>query len=365
MLCGQMSFEKGCLTSPKSPASTAGNSTFGREPTSDYIRTLFQNGLQDEVLISNTIAWDLPLSNPEETALLSRAIGESSSFFTSVHSPLSCLIAWRLFQAADRGYNGFVTRSDLQRVLLAVFPSCVDMISSSDETSSTLWLYWDVLVWWDELDLDPQLSAMLERNVLKKLVVPSDGLWAGVGLSASLRIWKTVCYSVGCQFRYCAQNYLQAVFREPRLDVIVLLMTESLSKISPQALSLWKRFIALDTDSIGYLNASQVAQILRKPSYDLPPTYLPRSLDVTNDHSTQYSFVHVLDNASVNPRNLPLFPTQRCPAETSFTLVMKRLFKPDKPISLLNSDQNALQTYAKQYLDIEQWRGQYLAQCKS
>ena len=276
--------DKGCLATPRSPVSTAGNSTPRREESFDFSSSLVRGELKDEVLISSNISWDSPLTSPKEIASLSRAIADSNSILRLAPSPIGCRISWRLFQAADRTYNGFVTPADLHRVLLSVYPSSLRMHADSiplDPADATPLLLWDVLVLWRDMDVAAGSRQIIEHNILNNLVVPSDGLWAGVGLSATIRVWKNICRSAGYQFRFCAENYLHAAFRSVQsqglaktetllseLEVVFFLINECLTRINASAAQLWRNFATLDISDLGHLDQLRFDHLVQ-------PAHLP------------------------------------------------------------------------------------------
>lgn len=382
MLCTGIVPEKGCLTSPKSPASTAGNSTPRPERTMAFPESLFLGELNDEVLICSNIAWDLPVESPQEIAFLSRAVCEASNVFTSHCIATGSLVPWRLFQAADRGYHGYVSRSELNRVMLSVSPRTImgEIDMGLDDDPGEEWLFWDVLVWWRAMDFAPPVRGIIEHNVLNRLVVPSDGLWAGVGLGASIRVWKLLCRSTGYHFRFCAENYVYSMFVRHRdeqidtsyvsqLELLVYLIQQCLTRIDPKLIGVWYSFTQADVHDRGALNELDLKSFSTlgpKPSQN--DQFNPRSVSTDCCESgtlTFIQFINALFAGRLARKVRPILPNH-VTRENTFVQFWKRIFKtkqtPPPLVRAQSADSHTIRTYAKQYLDLEQWRGQFVCQ---
>ena len=414
MFCASVNDKGGCLTIPKSPASTAGNSTPHREPSFDFSSSLLRGDLKDEVLVLNNVTWLYPLVSPQDIARLSRSICLANEAFTCSDMNASALTAWRIFQAADRGYNGYIASADLHRVMVGA----VRRASFSDrplvpmnEDANTPLLYWDVLSWWRGADVTESERLRIEHHFARRVVVPSDGLWAGVGTSATLRVWNNICRSTGHLFRFQAENYIQATFRTvesqgmlkadilaAELEVVLYLIREALHRVSkPAAVTLWTGFMRQDTDDTGRLDFDKVDRLLRSMHMSLesvssnpPPTSRsssnssyeePEDLDGPGK-PRQYTLVYLLDglvragDIRVG-RHMAIPPGRRNPTSftTSFTEFWSKLIpgaasKPLPPIDRVKARaerrlSQVVRTYVEQYLALEQWRGQMSAELKA
>ena len=368
MVCGSTILDKpGCLSAPpKSPASTAGNSTPATGLTPSATPSIIADGIRNEALVLSKVTWKFPLSTPRDVARLSRAICRNNALLIDRCHASAPVVAWRLFQAADRSYNGFVMSEDVNRILTAVLPtdSLQNMLFHQDNTAPRL--LWDVMIWWRSMKHHPQQKLLIERYVFTDLVVPSDGLWAGIGLNATIRVWKNVCRCVGHLFRYHAENALSRLFQSirdvnGRVDIVLYLIRQSLSRISEKSVSLWDdMFSSLDLSRSPLLFPT-IPNHEHDPG---DPVHFVDHLDLLEKESGG------LGRISNNVLRLP--GTRDSP--TTFGGYLKHMlqntfrrshwtrrskkFMTNQNISLVQK-LDILRFLIKQFLDIEQWRGQY------
>jgi hypothetical protein len=406
MLCGSMPEKSGCLNSPKSPASTAGNSNCESEESFNLSLSLGRGDLRDEVLVLDKVSWNEQLATPEDVARLSRSILAVNELFLSPAAALAAKIVWRMFQAADKGYNGYITASGLNRVLLTVLPRISHMkgpfVDLSDGGTRTM-LYWDVLSWWRELDLSDTERQIVHHNVIKRMVVPSDGLWAGVGLGATVRVWGIICRSCGFLYRFHAENYILMAFRQiqsqgltkeemmfAQLEVALILIRDSLFRIGDRkAFKVWRSFLQLDLNDDCSINYQSLCETLTKEKLAIPPEWstAPMSRSSSSsvddcisepDDKSQFSLVQVLDSIVRRGciqvgRHISVLPGQPIPSNfvsevsSFFTKLVTAAPQSLPPLirAKSNRDDSAVRKYVKQYLDVEQWRGQIAAELKA
>ena len=367
MVCGSMILDKsGCLSAPpKSPASTAGYSTPAVGLTPSVTPSIISDGTRDEALVLNKVTWKYPLTTSQEVARISRAICHNNALLVDRSRGQLPVFAWRMFQACDRGYNGFIIAEDVNSVLSSAgSPGAQNSLVFQHDSADPVML-WDLMIWWRSLKHSPGPRQVIERYLLNDIVVPSDGLWAGVGLNATIRVWKNTCRCVGYLFRYHAETSLSRPFHSirevhGRVDIVQYLIHEALLRISERALSLWEDLLAsLD------LSAST-------------PTFLGTSLP------HKYGFagidsIHFVDFLELLLQrenglgklsvNISSFPGSRDPPK-GFKDYFKALFRPLRRRSVrrsallseassLSAKQEILRFLIRQYLDIEQWRGQF------
>ena len=403
MLCGSSSEKVGCFSRPKSPASTAGNSTPREVTRTDFDCSLIWGELKEDVLLLNSSSWKKPLVTPEDIAKLSRAVCLAHDCVLSNGVSMAAAVSWRLFQAADNTYQGYVSLRDLQRILRRIIPRLAEPERSlfSPETGlDTPVVLWDVIAWWRELALTDKERQLLESTLLKHTVVPSDGLWAGLSIGASLRVWKTVCRSAGHLFRFHAQNYLQSTFKAiqtqglPRgdlltaeIEVLTFLIGEASGRVfSRFGKGLWTDFCKLDEAGEGLIEFYKAEELLKRLKVKLasPLRYVAQfisrnqSLDyISNNFASSedesrvslLQLVHAIAEESLpgTSANISVLPGAQNPAKNGSKLIdFFSIFfftqKP-KPIKLIRADSNKfLKVLVKQYLDLEQWRGQKAAE---
>ncbi len=410
-----------CLEAPQSPASTAGNST----PPLSASSSLFQSALLDEVvedvLIIGSSSWTLSLESSEDIARLSRCIWKAHEPFNSLGVSTEAIIAWKLFQAADVNYNGYVTSSDLRKVLVSLNPRLANMDQRllapfNDGDLNLTMLFWDALVWWNKMPISDPERRIVEHAIVSKLVVPSDGLWTGLSLSALLRVWKTVCRSAGYLFRYEAMKYLESAFSAVKsqeilensylaqVEVILYLIEESANALGRNAGKMWSEFCEQDSDFDGAISQEELDALLGKlnlrcvPAPTLPisrstsgSSSLLGSQDLEQDGSdekgSQYTLLQMLDAMLESSEIVVSSKTELCLAgkrgrsasSQSFTSkwnnFWRTIFKSSqrsgsrRTAVLLRLERkgptrvkSALGSYVKMYLDMEQWRGQKLCE---
>lgn len=398
MLCGSTNEKAGCFSGPKSPASTAGNSTPRSIKSIDFASSLIWGELKEEVLLLSATPWIYPLVTPEEIAKLSRSICLAHECFLGLGESGSTLAAWRLFQAADNTYQGYVTMRDLEQVVRGILPRLdPDLSGFSQRDSAVPLVFWDVIGWWRELDLTDREREVIEVSLIKRTVVPSDGLWTGVSIGSSVRVWKNVCRSAGHLFRFQAQSFLESTFRaiqaqgltrfdllKAEKEVLHYLISESMVRIYPKGVCLWEEFVKLDEKGEGYMGAEGARSILRKMkinNYDqmlshiLPITNRSESLDTSAllmVDSTKYSLLQLVEALSTKldfSKNIKIFPGNQNPPKigsliSSFFTFPVFLRPRTKPIieSSTNFAARHVKILVKQYLDLEQWRGQKSAE---
>jgi hypothetical protein len=419
MICGSFMADKaGCLSTPKSPASTAGHTSIDEESSFNLSRSISKGELKNDVLVLRTIAWGHTLDSPEEVARLSRATGRVHALFTASHVPRSALVAWRIFQASDRHYNGYTSLEDMKKVTTSVIPSVSRMDFPLDETETpdssidtdTI-LFWDVLLWWRELRMPRQLKSLVEDNVIHRLVVPSDGLWAGVSINASLRIWQNMVRSAGYLYRFCGENYIASACRSmgqthqglsrddsliARIELVSLFIHECLSRVHFDLPKVWKVFAQIDQDSRGFLNDDQLEELSDKlrlsgsgdemhyfSLLSCEDPVLSRS-ESTDDFDTgsgqRFLLVEILSYLiKQHPvplsGNISVLPGHRNPSSGIWDKMKRKLRlgsasdvgkilidRLRSGVAVSTADPNAVfRTLVRQYLDLEQWRGQLLA----
>ena len=352
--------------------------------------------MKDDVLLLDAAPWNHPLITPEDIALLSRSVLAAHEVFNFDAVSAQSLTAWRMFQAADKCYNGFVTTGELQRLIATVSPRLAHpdrgVIDSTDGGNTALVL-WDILCWWREADLASHERKAVEHHVLNRLIVPSDGLWAGVSTNAILRIRKSVCRSSGHLFRYQAEHYLQSAFRTidsqggtGKLEIVLYLIRQVMDRLGRSALKIWKKFIDLDDDDDGLLDEDQLSLLLSSVDLKAVPTSDGPASRTTSCSSLdsepafalkpKFSLVQILEaianDVKIEPLLLP--GQQAAPTVTSkFQDFLKRLIPPptklSPPLRRLQKTpeitSSVLRTYIRAYLDVEQWRGQKWSELKS
>ncbi len=338
---------------------------------------------------------------------------------------MHAVVAWRIFQAADRGYNGYITPEELKKVTSSIIPSMSRYDDYSEPTVDKTVLFWDVLLWWREVRMPRQLKTLVEENVLERLVVPSDGLWAGVSLNSSLRIWKNMCRSIGYLYRYSGENYLSSACRSihshglsredalyARIEIVCLFIQECLYRVHADLAKVWKCFAQLDQDARGYLDQDHLEYLcdrLKLPCGDddffSPLIHQDRIMSRSESSIDEYScsppelqsgqrfmLVEILDfmvntskpaaaaTAGSSGReifsvHLDVLPGRRNPSG-GFWEKVKKKFKlgPSTDVGKIVIDRlksgiavsnvepaTVFRTLVKQYLDLEQWRGQLLS----
>lgn len=408
MLCGVNQEKVASVGPPRSPASTAGNSTPPISTSSSHFVSSVIEEVAEDVLIIGASSWTMPLVSAEDIARLCRCISKAHEAFAGRDVHPEPMIAWRLFQAADSNYNGYVTSTDLQHVLISLNPrlSMRNLQAPPAPLPSaehlTL-LYWDALMWWTKLDISDADRRILESGAVRKLVVASDGLWAGLNLSALLRVWKTVCRSAGYLFRYEAMRYVESAFLTVRrqemtdstlfaeLEVVMYLISESVGRVGKTAARMWSRFAELDSDGDGKLSQLELQSLLTRenlrctPTADLPisrstsgTSSLFDSSDDGEEKFAQYSMIQILDamlescEIVISSKTDCAIPGRRvAPSFSSkWSSFWRRVFRPSRPrpSSRRTGEGNpddvraALTVYLKLYFDLEQWRGQKLTE---
>jgi hypothetical protein len=291
--------------------------------------------------------------------------------------------------------------NDLNRIISGAFPDTHRPISF--ESTDDPLMFWDILVWWRELSLRPVEKEKLLRYIITDLVVPSDGLWAGIGLNSLVRVWKNICRSVGYLFRFNAENYLGLTFRsiedyhvsshetrEAQIDVVLFLIKEALLRINGRAYKAWQDFMYLDkTDLIGSVSTN----ILKASLFDsygiteivdseVGSKIYSRSMSMDDDGESSSEsrtlFVEILDMMAdthfKTTQNIGVFPGNRNPKKTLFDY-MRNMFEPADRTKLTRPSElkflrspvvksqscQLIKILIKHYLDIEQWRGQFFA----
>lgn len=366
MVCGSMLLDKsGCLSAaPKSPASTAGYSTPAIGMTPSVTPSIISDGIRNEALVLNKVTWKYPLTTSREVARISRAICRNNALLVDRSRGQLPVFVWRMFQACDKGYNGFIMAEDVNLILSSAIPPDSPKPLVFYHDSSDPVLLWDLIVWWRSLKQSPVSRQNIERYLVNDLVVPSDGLWAGVGLNATIRVWKNTCRCVGYLFRYHAESSLSRPFHSVRevhgrVDIVQYLIHEALLRISERALSLWEDVISTidpTTNSPMFVGSC------------LPHKYEFEGID--SGHFVDYLELlsqreNGLGKLSVN---ISSFPGSRDPPK-GLKDYFKSLFRPlrrrARRSSLLSdvaspsAKQEILRFLIRQYLDIEQWRGQF------
>ena len=416
MLCGSSSNKERPVMTPKSPASTAGNSTPCSESSFDIIGSILRGDLKDDVLVLDKVTWKLPLTTPEDAARLCRSICAVNESFRSPLVSKTTLVAWRLFQASDNMYNGYVTANDLNKIILSALPRMPHVngpyVDVSDGGNQTF-LFWDVLVWWRDLPISDTERQIVHHNVLKRIIVPSDGLWAGVGVSATLRVWSSMCRSSGFLFRSMAESYMQSAFRsvkaqglpkidtlKAQLEVVLLLINQAVDRVNKaRASCMWRAFMDQDGDDDGIIDSESAISVLNRcknlpiaESWPIGPPPVSRSSSSSTSLDYQlgksqdcYSFVQLLDwlmrssYSSVRPgQQVSLLPGEigKSNFTSAWTDFWSKLVRPKSPFAPLGRVTKrqpldseviypVLTNYVKQYLDIEQWRGQFAAELKA
>jgi hypothetical protein len=397
MICGATQEKNPCPAVPTSPASTAGNSLSSASRSSIQSTLHLLNDFAEDVLILNGGSWTLPLDSSEDIARLCRCIRLAHEPFMAKTVSSDAILTWRLFQAADHYYNGYVTFSDIDKLLVSFHPSLgqIERASSDSDSGHMPMVYWDVLSWWQRRAFGDTERRTIEHHVLRRVVVASDGLWAGLNLGALLRIWKTVCRSVGYLFRFHAQRYLHSTFLALRslpaeLEAVLILISEAINRISKKAGNAWVRFIDLDADDDGKLSELELATLLDDQRLKCSPiATIPISrstsgsssmlIDPDIDDKSVFTFIQVLDamleirevSLSLSSKTIRLLPGQQ-PELSTFSDKWNdfwRTLKPQKqngkhlrPLARCFGDPEktarTMSVYVKTYLDIEQWRGQ-------
>ena len=401
MLCGIGNEKIASVAPPRSPASTAGYSTpLSAQSFASYAEDILHE-IAEDVLIIGSTSWTLSLTTSEDIARLCRCVTKAHEPFASPSIHAESLISWRLFQAADRNYNGYVTPVDLYKVLVSMNPR-IRVVEDVAGDNLTM-LYWDTLVWWTNLDLSDADRRIVERNVMEKLVVPSDGLWAGLSLSALLRVWKTVCRSTGYLFRYETKRYLESTFaslksqsRTSDLDLVLYLIQETISRLGKHAGKMWEAFLELDTDDDGRLSEAELHTLLRKLNLKcvpIPTLPISRSTsdssnmdDTPNEENergcgTQFSLIQMLDamlesceivitlksdHSAVPGQRTETYLQLRKSWTSKWKGLWKKMTKPQRkrPSMARHSstfNDSILRVYIRTLLNLEQWRGQKLA----
>ena len=406
MLCGVNHEKVACADPPRSPASTAGNSTPPLSASSSHFISGVLEEVVEDVLIIGTSSWTLSLITAEDIARLCRCICKSHEAFCSEWIHPEVIIAWRLFQAADANYNGYVTSMELHKVLVSMNPRLSlrdqrDLCVPSSSLEHLTMLYWDVLMWWTKLPISDPERRIVESSVVRKLIVASDGLWAGLNLSALLRVWKTMCRSVGYLFRYEAMKYVESAFQAVKnqdmadptfvaeLEVILYLIQESVGRLGKTASRVWSKFQEIDSDQDGKLSEIELHSLLSTENLRCVPTStLPISRSTSGTSSVlgspedgqekqaEYSFFQILDamlescEIVVSSKTDCTVPGRRSPPSFSskWSSFWRRIFRSSKPRLLTDKKNNpntirsALTVYLKLYLDLEQWRGQKVSE---
>ena len=393
MLCGVAQEKALSVEAPVSPASTAGNSS-SHISDSSIISTLhLLADVANDVLLLTASTWHSSVESSEDIARLCRSVSVAQEVFMNIKVSKEAIVAWRIFQGCDHNYNGYVTRSEIRKLLVSFHPG-LGLRDQTDEPANNLpMVFWDVLSWWRQVDLSDSERRTIEHYVLKRLIVPSDGLWAGLGVNALLRVWKTVCRSSGCLFRYEADRYLRSTFLALRsvpseLELVLLLIRESVDKLGNRAGAAWRAFIDFDDDDDGKLSDEQLRTLLKTQRLKcVPVSALPISRSTSGSSSlfvddedcgeNLFSFIQVLDGmvetGEINVnfsrlKSVRLLPGQH-QVTNSFSDRMSEFWRtlqrkkkqPIIPISRLSQDPllmaRALPVYVKTYLDVEQWRG--------
>ena len=397
MICGATQQKNSCPEVPASPASTAGNSISSASGSSIRSTLHLLNDFAEDVLILNGGSWTLPLDSSEDIARLCRCIRLAHEPFLSSGADCDAVLAWRLFQAADHYYNGYVTFSDIDKLLVSFHPSLaqIERLSSESDDGHLPMVYWDVLSWWQRRAFSETERHTIEHHVMRRIVVASDGLWAGLNLGALLRIWKTICRSVGYLYRFHAQRYLHSTFLALRslpaeLEAVLILTSEAIDRISKKAGNAWIRFMELDTDDDGKLSETELSMLLDDQHLKCSPiATIPISrstsgsssmlIDPDMDDKSVFTFIQVMDamleiremSPSFASKTIRLLPGQQ-PELISFSDKWNdfwRTLKPQKrktkymyPLARCFGDAErtarTLSVYVKTYLDVEQWRGQ-------
>jgi len=195
MVCGSMILDKsGCLSAPpKSPASTAGYSNPATALTPSVTPSIILDSMRNEATVLSKVTWKYPLTTPRDVARLSRAICHNNFLLVDRTRGTAALVAWRLFQACDKGYNGFVIAEDVNRAIASLTSTEISEVIAFRHDSSNPVMLWDLMIWWRSLKRLGSSRQVIEKSILDDLVVPSDGLWAGIGLNATVRVWKNIC----------------------------------------------------------------------------------------------------------------------------------------------------------------------------
>ena len=359
--------KSGCLSAPpKSPASTAGYSTPATSFTPSVTPSIILDSVRNEATVLNKVTWKYPLTTPRDVARLSRAICHNNTRLIDRFRGTAPLVAWRLFQACDKGYNGFVIADDVNRVIASLTSTEISEAISFHHDSSNPVMLWDLMVWWRSLKRLGSSRQVIEKVILNDLVVPSDGLWAGIGLNATVRVWKNVCRCVGYLFRYHAENALSRPFQSVRdvhgrADVVLYLIREALSRISERAVSIWDHmFGAIDLSMCPLVFSAE---------------YINSKYALEADDSSHFvDYLELLSSKEIGlgkiSTTISTLPGTRDPPK-GFKEVVRSIFRPanwrnrrgkfmNEAISPIQK-QEILRFLIRQYLDIEQWRGQYLS----
>jgi len=391
MLCGSSSSEKaGCFSGPKSPASTAGQSTPHSSFRIEFASSLIWSELKEEVLLLSATPWKYPLVTPEEIARLSRSISSAQEYFLSTGISVPAVVAWRIFQAADNTYQGYVSERDLQGVVRGILPQ-TGLHSELDSLSDAPLVFWDVIAWWRELELTEMERQVLENCLIKRVIVPSDGLWAGLSVCSSVRVWKSVCRSVGHLFRFQAQSLVESTFQaiqaqglmradllSAEKEVLEYLIGESMSRIYSKGRKLWIEFNKQDHDGDGLIKLEAATHILKKLNVDNRDLWHIPPLISRSAASQDESYITTSCRLSLVQLVEALSETLKLSSRISSHQLMsqqRRLHIPDflsnvyyffvssrKSQSAMLTSPTSVKVFLRQYLDLEQWRGQKAAQ---
>ena len=395
MLCGSSSNEKaGCFSAgPKSPASTAGQSTPRSSSGIQFASPLIWSELKEEVLLLSATAWKYPLVTPEEIARLSRSISSAQKYFLSPGISVSAVVSWRIFQAADNTYQGYVSERDLQRVVRGVLPQS-GLESDIDSFSDAPLVFWDVIAWWRELELTEKERQVLENFLIKRVIVPSDGLWAGLSVCASVRVWKSVCRSVGHLFRFQAQSFVESTFKaiqseqgllradllSAEKEVLMYLIGESMGRIYSRGRKLWIEFSKQDHDGDGLIKLEAATHILKKLNvnnrelWHIPPLISRSAASQDESYITtscRVSLVQLVDALSETLKFSSRISSDQLVSRrfhitdflsNFYNFFVSSILSYRKSKSASPTSSTSVKVLLRQYLDLEQWRGQKAAQ---
>jgi hypothetical protein len=134
---------------------------------------------------------------------------------------------------------------------------------------------------------------MFEEVIANQIIVPSDGLWAGVGLSSQLRVWGTMCKSIGHMYRYQAEKELLALPINVSNFINILELIKN-NLINLNCFNLFKLFTAIDLEDKGWILEDQL-EILGLDSGIIEKLIEIKFSKSLSNNFLKFTFIEIID----------------------------------------------------------------------